>query len=281
MAFKFSGTFSRAQVNLLVTWVQAQVPNIDARINQLLARMRRVGFLKMEFDPDGYPLSYQPMFGGSLMEKLVGAYEAQGGDLARDFRLRMHDQQVGHARASIQQGGSTKYTDGSNIVSANMDDVVSGDTVNQLKKPFIEVLKRKRLQLEYRIKSTQDLYDRLNTEVALLKLAKYSPAGLTTDEGEDADTTDDEKAIQEAKGEANEGTAFDSMFLLPEQSIEKLVQQIQTIMSNNIDFRSAQDTTPNDIFGLKVKPLLGFDESVTDLGSTGTQLPPGTAGQSI
>ncbi len=295
MAFLFNGTFSRAQVDLLVTWVQQQIPNIDARINHLLARMRRVGFLKMEFDAEGYPVSYQPMFSGSLMEKLIGAYEAQGGDLARDFRLRMHNQKVSHARASIQQGGSTKTTDGANILSANMDDVISGDTIAQLKKPFIEVMKRKRGLIEHRIKTTQDLYDRLNTEVVLLKLAKYQPAGLTVDPGEGVEElptsgslSDLKKAIEAktaqaaidvAKGEVNEGEAFETLAQVPEGSVAQLVTKIQTILANNTDHRAAQDTTPHDIFGLKVKPLLGFDESVRDLGSTGTQLPPATAGK--
>lgn len=278
--FLFTGTFSRAQVGLLVTWIQHQVPNIDARIDHLLARMRRVGFVKMEFDGEGYPTSYQPMFRGSLIEKLLGAYEAAGGDLARDFRVRMYGQSVSHARASIQQGGSTQYTDGSLIRSTNMDDVIAGDLVSSLKKPFIEVMKRKRQVLEYRIKVAQDLYDQLNTEVALLKLAQYQPQGLMVDQGEAADTTPTEKSLQEAKGEKPEGEAFEQMFLSPEQSIEVLVQQIQTVLNAvaQDEFRSAQTTVPHDIFGLKVKPLMGFAEEVTDLGALGPEIPATTTG---
>lgn len=271
MAFLFTGTFSEAQIRLLVTWVQQQVPNIDARISHLLAKMRRIGFVKMEFDGEGFPTSYQPMYSGSLMEKLIGAYEAQGGDLARDFRLRMHSQKVSHAKASLRQGGSTQYTDGSLIRSSDMDDTVPGDVVSELKKPFIEALKRKRQLIEHRIKVTQDLYDRLNTEVALLKLAKYQPAGLTLDPGEDANTSADDKAINEAKGEAKEGEAFEETPLFPESSIAVLVSKVDSIIRNSEEFRSVQTTVTHDIFGLKVKPLFGFDSQVDDLGSTPQQ----------
>jgi hypothetical protein len=159
-----------------------------------------------------------------------------------------------------------------------MDDVYPGDVVSTLKKPFIEVLKRKRQLIEHRIKVAQDLYDRLNTEVALLKLAQYEPAGLTVDPGEGTSTTDSEKAISEAKGEEPEGEAFEEQVLYPEQSIAVLVAKIESIVRNSDEFRSVQTTVAHDIFGLKVQPLFGFNQQVDDLGSSPTQ-PANTTGK--
>ena len=261
--FNFLGTFSKAQFEMFQNWILAQVGDVDARVSHLKERCRRTGYLKMTFDTSGYPSSYTAMPSYSLMHKLITAYEATGGDLARDFRLRMWDQQV---KLESAEGGSTQTSDGQVLQNRHMDDVQAAATVEQIRKSFIEPMKRKREFLEYRIKMTQDLYDQLNLEIVLLRVVKADPSGLDQVNGIDGEVDPVSKAIGEAKSNADLGQAFTDLVLHPQGSIQEAIKSVQMMMAEPDTYRSVQETTPYDIFGLKVQPLQAFGVKIDKLG---------------
>jgi hypothetical protein len=265
--FQFLGTFTKAQFDLFNNWVMSQVVDIDARIANLTEQTKRVGCVRMQFDGEGYPTRYRVTPNNSLMAKLVQAYEVRGGNLCRDFTIRMWDQPVSMAEGD-PRGGSTQTTGGQVFRSAQMNDTWTAVIITAIRKPFIESLKGKRETLEYRIKRVQDLYQELNLEVALLRVTQMEPAGLEAESGINTGLTPSQQEIGLTSGEADLGAAFERLIKSPKLSLPVLIRKIQLAMTDPASFRSIQDTTAYDIFGLKIQPLRGFGTEVSNLGGT-------------
>jgi hypothetical protein len=174
MAFNFYGTFTIGQLNELRTFSRYQSQDLQKRIDWLKSQLERIGTLKSTLD-QGTPQTYQTST-STYLGKLFLAYKMMGGNPERDFIIRQRDQTVFKTRGSPLNDDPYDKTDGSSDEYTNgvsergiRNDSASGLFVDRAKAWQLEVIKRKREYLEYKIKKIIDYSDELAKELASLE----------------------------------------------------------------------------------------------------------------
>lgn len=168
MPFDFKGTFNKSQFNRLTTFVQSQLPILQARITHLTAEQARIGYLSMTFDPtSGQPLNYTPDSSTSYIGQLLLAYEAMGGDPLHDLQVRSMSDPVYLVKAD-EATPANMMSNGEPVGMKGLADAVSGGLIDQLRSFVDDTLHRRRDYLERKIRRMIDYSDQLSTEIALL-----------------------------------------------------------------------------------------------------------------
>ena len=172
MAFNFLGTFSEEEIQALFDFADAQLQDIDARINHLQSRIQRVGWLEYEFDEDNQPISWRVVPSGSELQKYVHEYLFYGGDLL-DLGIKSRGQWVHFSKGEFDSDAYIKFQGnkpqgGEYRESLHLDDAEPGIAVDKMKRWMIPAIKAKRENAEFKIKKTCDLLDQYLEEIILL-----------------------------------------------------------------------------------------------------------------
>lgn len=168
MAFEFLGTFNKSQFDRVVAFARSQTGLIDARIAHLEAEIRRVGALDFAYDADGVPTGYtvsKPA--DSYLAKLVGAYEALGGDALYDLNIRSIVQPVFVIKAD-ESSPAQRMSSGEIIGQPGLNDANSAERMRQIRIWLDDTLQYRREYLERKIRRMVDYSDSLRAETTLL-----------------------------------------------------------------------------------------------------------------
>jgi hypothetical protein len=174
MAFNFFGTFSTGQLNQLVTFAKVQERDLSDRKNWLSAQLSRNGIFITEYDPQTFlPQKFEANV-GSYAAKLLIAYKSLGGNPERDMLLRTSDKPVYLTRGDSMStnamgdpngGYSDLFTSGRRVRGSQRFDRDLGVQISKLKYWQLESIKKKREQLEFKIKRALDYSDQLLKEI--------------------------------------------------------------------------------------------------------------------
>jgi hypothetical protein len=183
MAFNFYGTASLDQLNALNKFSKYQEQDIKDRIAYLNMLLQKVGKFTTTFDSDtGLPSKYSASPDISYGAKLLAAYRAMGGVPEKDFFLRTRDKPVTLAPGTgltndpdnVTGGYSSTLSDGTRVQSARFDRDI-GVRTEVAKRWMLEIIKRKREYLEFKIKRTIDYSDNIQLEIDMLKEMRVDP----------------------------------------------------------------------------------------------------------
>jgi hypothetical protein len=187
MSFAFFGTFTLAQWNSLKAFGEIQKTDLARRKKFLDAQRERVGIFSIKYGNGNlFPTSISAN-GGSYANKLLQAYRILGGNPERDLIIRNFEDPVflekGRTlvidRGREIGGESTTYSDGTRDRGNIRFDRTLGLKIQAFKDWQLEVIKRKREHLEYKIKRVLDYSDQLKQESDLLGIL----LGSDIDEG--------------------------------------------------------------------------------------------------
>lgn len=175
MAFNFLGTFSAAEVQALLNFAQAQLPDTEAKIAYLQGQINRVGWIQYTLDASRVPISYVIEPESSLLAKYVRSYQFYGGDLL-DLSVRSRGQWISFSREDPSLDSSQANTGGSLEAAAQVqdeenlhaDDGVPAIAVSKVKDFITPAIQLKRENYEFRIKKALDLADQYLEEIILL-----------------------------------------------------------------------------------------------------------------
>ncbi len=212
MAFNFYGTFSLGQYEQYKTWSKYQEADIKKRIAYLENLIVRNGVFRTTFDDNHNPSRYTISPPNSYAAKLMKAYCSLGGSPTKDFIIRdssLVTFKIKGAPLDTQDkdnptaGYSNSYSDGTYDRGPLYDRDV-GYLVERSKGWQLEAIKRKREQLEFKIKRCLDYVDSLIAEKDMLQkmiddptkrspvlLAKFVNKALTPGSTSLLNTTDD------------------------------------------------------------------------------------------
>jgi hypothetical protein len=172
MAFNFYGTFTTGQFNKFMYFSKLQEQDLRKRIAWLDSQLLRVGIFTTEYNENNFPLSFTVSPDYSYGAKLLLAYKILGGVPEEDMLLRTRDLPVYLTRGvdldsdpeNFGSGVSNEYTNGRLNRGTIRFDRDLGIQVQKVKNWQHEVIKRKRENLEFKIKRTLDLSDQLQQE---------------------------------------------------------------------------------------------------------------------
>src|SRR3989344_9243180 len=176
MAFNFYGVCSVQQFNALKAFVEIQKTDLEARKAYLESQQSRVGTYITTYDEaTGDPISFVPL-PKSYAEKLIQAYKILGGIPEQDFMLRDKNNIVFLNRGTPIMETETDVVDGTSETYSNNRrdrgrirfDYQVGQSMNRIKEGFLESIKRKWEQLEFKIKRCLDYSDQLGKEIELI-----------------------------------------------------------------------------------------------------------------
>lgn len=173
MAFDFLGTFKRAQVDLLFDFAEAHLANVEPRIRAIKAEIERLGWIEYDYDENGDVSDYVVRPSKSQLAKYIRAYIYHGGNPIELFvrsrgdwiYITKGDFDLSDTRESsgiVPSGGEYKRS------NTHYNDTVPGNHVAAVKDWLIPSLKRRREDLEYRVKRNVDRVDQLIIEIVLL-----------------------------------------------------------------------------------------------------------------
>ncbi len=183
MSFSFFGTFTSAQWDEFVSFINIQKVDLQARRKWLSAQLLRNGVFRTEYDDvTKMPMDHDPNVseGGftctpnnSYGAKLLSAYRMLGGVPEHDMLLRTSDDPVFLTTGSnLETGENSNKTGYSDVYSNGRRDRGSmrfdrdlGLLVESVKAPFLETIKLKREHLEFKIKRALDYSDQLQREI--------------------------------------------------------------------------------------------------------------------
>jgi hypothetical protein len=174
MAFNFFGTFTTGQFDRFRTFSKLQEQDLKSRISWLRAELNRVGVFTTTYDPDGRPLQFSASPSNSYAAKLMLAYKILGGWPEYEMLLKTRDMPVFKVRGTAldpddhDSGSSTMYSNGRRERSGQRFDRDVGLKASKVKAWQLEVVKRKRESLEFKIKKALDYSDQISQEIAQL-----------------------------------------------------------------------------------------------------------------
>lgn len=177
MAFSFLGTFTTGQLEQLRKFAKVQEVELASRRKFLVRKMYEIGAFVTLFDAaTKLPLRYSVSY-GSYAGKLLQAYKALGGHPEKEFILRTRDQPVYLTLGSpidtqnpqnAQSGFSDQYSNGRRNRGDQRFDRDVAVLVEKFKEWQLEPIKRKRENLEYKLKRALDYFDELQLEYDML-----------------------------------------------------------------------------------------------------------------
>jgi len=178
MPFEWLGTFNRSQFDRLTAYARDQLAHIDARISHLTYEQMRIGFLKFSYNSAGKPTAYSTGSNGgspTYIGKLMGAYEAIGGDPFFDLQTRaMVDQPVYYPRGT-ETAATKVLSNGEPLPQKGLADAPSANLSQQMRSWLHATLER-RARLERKIRRALDYGDQLQAEIENLQLLKKGAA---------------------------------------------------------------------------------------------------------
>jgi hypothetical protein len=168
------GTFTTGQFDELVDFSKIQEQDILDRVVWLKRQLILNGIFTTDYDENNNPMGFfcDPPF--SYGAKLMHAYRILGGVPERDMLLRTSDQPVFLTRGvnidseSSTSGYSDTFSNGRRYRGNQRFDRDIGLKVQKLKAWQLEIIKRKREHLEFKIKRCLDYSDQLQNEITLL-----------------------------------------------------------------------------------------------------------------
>ena len=176
MAFNFFGTFTTGQFLRFQVFSKYQEQDIKKRIEWLDKEIERVGKFVTKYDSNYQPISFTVVPEDSYAAKLLVAYKVFGGDPEKEMLLRTRDQPVylNRGTALTNDPNDSKGGYGSEFTNGRLDrggqkyDRTLGLLTNKMKKWQLDVIKRKREALEFKIKKALDHSDQLEEEKRVL-----------------------------------------------------------------------------------------------------------------
>lgn len=177
MAFNFYGTFTTGQLNAFIAFVNIQKVDLTARKAWLQDRRTRIGKFSVVNDVSGNPAGFSVTPLSSYGAKLFQAYKILGGIPEQDFLLTdrknpnflTRGQPIRNVEGEFISGGySDEYRDGRIYRGDMRFDNILGDRVEKLKDGFRSVIKKKRENIEYKVKAALDYSEQLEDEVILI-----------------------------------------------------------------------------------------------------------------
>ncbi len=191
MAFNFFGTFSTGQFEQLKLFAKTQERELADRRKWLSAQLFRNGLFITNYDEQTMmPVSFTAT-DGSYSAKLLLAYKSLGGNPEQDFLLRTKENPVyltrGNNLSTSSMGNPTDgysdvFSNGRRIRGSQRFDRDIGIQVDRLKYWQLEVIKRKREHLEFKIKRALDYSDQLQREIELIDVLLQEDSGKTIDD---------------------------------------------------------------------------------------------------
>lgn len=177
MAFNFYGTYTTGQYYEFLSFSKVQESDIRTRIKHLEVLITKYGKFEISYDSaTGNPLEIKCVGDNSYGAKLLRAYKILGGDPESDFIIRPSSDPVYLKKGNnISKDPNDPYSGyGSQYSDSRLDrgnlvyDRDLGELILRQKKWQMEAIKRKREQLEYKIKRVMYLSQQLNEERVLL-----------------------------------------------------------------------------------------------------------------
>ncbi len=190
MAFNFYGTFTTGQFLKLQEFAKIQERDLLKRKNYLEACLLRNGVFITDYDPQTYfPLKFE-VTKNTYASKLMLAYKSLGGNPEQDMMLRTSDKPVYLTRGTnissdgsdSRSGYSDLFTNGRRARGSQRFDRDVGIQVQNLKNWQLESIKKKREQLEYKIKRALDYSDQLQREITLIETMLNQDGEKTVDD---------------------------------------------------------------------------------------------------
>jgi len=176
MSFNFFGTFTTGQFNEFVDFSKIQEQDIKDRIAWLRRQLDLNGAFSTEYDDeDTIPVSFSCGPPYSYGAKLLQAYKILGGRPESDMLLRTSDKPVYLTRGvnisddNPTSGYSDMFSNGRRFRGNQRFDRDIGLKVQRLKTWQLEIVKRKREHLEFKIKRCLDYSDQLEIEIKNLE----------------------------------------------------------------------------------------------------------------
>ena len=177
MAFNFYGTFSTGQYLPFTEFSKLQEQDIKKRISFLKALLLQVGTFNTEYNSQNYPTKFSVVPDHSYGAKLLKAYKIMGGTPEKDMLLRTRDLPVylnpGTPITSnindISGGTSKEYSNGRLDRGNTKYDRSLGIKISKIKNWQLEVIKKKREHLEYKLKRAMDQSDQITQERDMLQ----------------------------------------------------------------------------------------------------------------
>src|SRR5580704_6017457 len=179
MAFAFTGTLTTGQFNELREFALIQATDIGARIAWLSRELNSVGIFGTVYNNStNLPISFSVTPATSHGAKLLQAYRCLGGNPETDFLLRTTDQPVFLVpgapldmfdQSGMAQGGfSDQFSNGRQYRGQQRFDRDLGVPMMNFKNWQLTAIKRKRENLEWKIKRALDYSDQLQLEQNML-----------------------------------------------------------------------------------------------------------------
>lgn len=171
MAFDWLGTFNRSQFERFAQYAREQRVMVENRIAHLTYEQMRIGFLQFSYDPAGKPIAYSTGSNGAgptYIGKLMGAYEAMGGDPFFDLQVRPMSDPVYYMQGT-ETAAAKVMSNGEPIPGKGLADAPSANLLMQMRSWLGPSLDR-RAQLERKIRRMLDYSDQLGAEVNELRL---------------------------------------------------------------------------------------------------------------
>lgn len=178
MAFNFYGTFTTGQFSKFRDFSKLQEQDLKRRISWLKSELLRVGIFNTQYDPEtNRPVRFSVAPATSYAAKLMLAYKILGGMPEHEMLLRTRDKPVykvtgvplSNDPQNPDSGYSSEFSNGRNQRSNQRFDRDLGVKVNKIKKWQLEIIKRKRESLEFKIKKALDYSDQLSEEIVMLQ----------------------------------------------------------------------------------------------------------------
>lgn len=178
MSFSFLGTWTTGQFEQLRKFAKVQEQDLKKRAEFLRRKLSDNGIFVTEYDEASYhPIRYS-VTPFSYASKLFQAYRALGGHPETEFLLRTRDQPVFLTRGTsintedssdTTSGYSDTYSNGRRYRGSQRFDRDVAVQVEKFKGWQLEVIKRKREHLEYKIKRAIDYSDQLLIEAEMIE----------------------------------------------------------------------------------------------------------------
>lgn len=166
MAFDFLGTFTKSDIDELVSFVEDQLLDKDTQIAYLQGALQKVGWINYTFNDQGKVISYVIEPRGSSLDKLIKRYHYHGGDI-KNLPIKSRGQWVSFSKEDPTLDSSKPNAAGSleaahptqGVDNLHADDAVPAVTVDKIKGFLLPTIKYKREDLEFEIKKALDLTD--------------------------------------------------------------------------------------------------------------------------
>ena len=181
MAHDFLGTYNTSQLQRFISFAQAQLVDVTARVTHLTAEINRVGSIVMTYDSGGTPKTYEASPNDSYLGRLLAVYEILGGDAFYDLNLRSREQPV-----YLIKGDETTtpqmMSNGEVVGLPGQADAPTAVIMQSMKAWLLETFDYKRDYLEHKIRRTVDYSDQLQDEISMLNtIVAAKGTGCLTD----------------------------------------------------------------------------------------------------